>query len=370
MSTLVPQAAHQPSLSPQNITTENPSRDVRRFLQHWSDVDFVSERLNVSSPGLPAVTRRAKSRSIAGCIAQGLEYLSAAAATPLLTKPLPLFYAAENLAKATSIARDPALTSSDFKSHGISGDDAKRYSIRNLRCKTSKPGKDTWSHFFRVANTDIVSLTRTIDGVGQVSTLRLQGTAKLPKAGRQLVFGDLVKHLPELVDDVPLVGWGHSYVVHLSSYRITYATGPPPATAVWLTLRHGHNVGAKAMIVSHESHLLKEFQKTKDVMDVMDYHAAAPEVNGPHIRMDVFGDLYMDFDGARLQLSESVIYLTALHILSHAVRYNAEQWKRLLDDHPRESILVDRFLDIALRKLPNLMLNHLGDDVYQFRFAR
>jgi len=35
----------------------------------------------------------------------------------------------------------------------------------------------------------------------------------------------------------------------------------------------------------------------------------------------------------------------------------------------RRRILVDRYLDIASRKIPNLILNLLHDDVYLFRFA-
>ena len=157
-------------MSPQSITTENPSRDVRRFLQHWSDEDFVGERLSARFSSLPAATRRTKARTVAGTVSQALEYLAAAEGTPLFTKPLPMFYAAENLAKAVAISKTASLMSSDFKTHGIAGDDAKRYSIRNLRCKVGKPGKDTWSHFFRVANADSVVLQRSVDGAGQQFT--------------------------------------------------------------------------------------------------------------------------------------------------------------------------------------------------------
>lgn len=105
-------------------------------------------------------------------------------------------------------------------------------------------------------------------------------------------------------------------------------------------------------------------------MDVIEYHGAGVSLDVPPLRMDVFGDIYVDMRGTRTELSEPLIYLAALHILSHAVRYTAEQWKRLLDDHPREAIVIDRFLDIVIRKLPNLVLNQLSGDIYLFRFAR
>ena len=201
-------------------------------------------------------------------------------------------------------------------------------------------------------------------------TYRTEYGVKLPKTGTALLFGDLVKHLPELVDDVPLVGWGHSYVVHLSAYRILIISGPPVQTTVYLTLRHGHNEAVKSMVGGRETDRLKNYMKGRDILDIVDYQQSAAVVDTPPMRINVFGDIYMDFRRTSRLFGEPIIYLTALHILSHAVRYNAEQWKRLLDDHPREAIIVDRFLDVALRKLPNLILNELHGDVHQFRFAR
>ena len=33
---------------------------------------------------------------------------------------------------------------------------------------------------------------------------------------------------------------------------------------------------------------------------------------------------------------------------------------QLLSDHPEEEVLIDRFLEVSARKLPNLALNHLS----------
>ena len=304
-------------MSPRNITTENPSRDVRRFLQHWGDETFVAESLVRRFPAVSAATRRQKSRTIASAISQGIGYLDAAQTTPLLTKPLPLFYAAENLAKGVAIALTALLTASDFKSHGISGDDAKRYSVRNLQCKVGAPRNDTWSHFFRASNVDSIVVSRDVDGRGVTSTIRTQYDTKLLPSGTKLVLGELLKHLPELADDISLVGWGHPYVVHLSSYRIQQTTGPPRNTAVWLTLRHGHNQDVRRMITSAEGTLLKGFAQSADQLDIVSYQCGAEDVEVPHMRMDVFGDLYMDFKRTLTVLGEPVIYLAALHILSH-----------------------------------------------------
>jgi hypothetical protein len=62
---------------------------------------------------------------------------------------------------------------------------------------------------------------------------------------------------------------------------------------------------------------------------------------------------------------ELASYYAALFILSDAVRYQG-QWQKVLDDHPEEEVLVDRFLDVAIRKLPNLALNHLTGAFHLF----
>lgn len=74
----------------------------------------------------------------------------------------------------------------------------------------------------------------------------------------------------------------------------------------------------------------------------------------------------MDFGRGRVSLAELPIYYASLFILSDMVRYQG-QWKRLLDDHPQEAVLVDRFLDIATRKVPNLVLNELSRTLYLFK---
>ncbi len=84
---------------------------------------------------------------------------------------------------------------------------------------------------------------------------------------------------------------------------------------------------------------------------------------------DTFGAVHFDSSGGRLVLAEPVIHHAALFILSSAVRYMAEDWKRLVDDHPAEAILLDRYLDLASRKVPNLALNLLTGTVYSFRFG-
>lgn len=125
------------------------------------------------------------------------------------------------------------------------------------------------------------------------------------------------------------------------------------------------------MIVDNEgpSGLLRDYLQTQDAHDTLMYLANAPtlaEIARPHIRGDIFGELYSDFSHSRQQLAEFPMYYAALFILSDVVRYQG-QWKRLIDEHPEEAVLIDRFLDIAIRKLPNLALNELARGVHLFK---
>src|SRR4051812_39444643 len=120
---------------PRIVSTEQPAVDVCRYLRHWANPDFtLSELLQVHAGAIPVEKRTRKARDIAASVAQGLELLENARASSLLTKPLPLFYATEALAKAVTIFLDPDLESADFKAHGLRGIKGTRYFVRTLAC--------------------------------------------------------------------------------------------------------------------------------------------------------------------------------------------------------------------------------------------
>ena len=294
-----------------------------------------------------------------------------------MTKPLPLFYAAEALTKAICVLSDAALEGESFRAHGLRGDKARRYVIRTLRCRTAPPGSDVWSRLLTLANFDLYTFEEVVDGAGQVGTLA--GNFGVPPAPEtELSLGDLLRHVPELAEDLTSAGWAHPYVVHarnLVARRNTGVPGGPPArVTIELVLRHAHNPATRDMIMAHVAPrgFLRNYTQRRDVLDILDYFAngsGPDEVSLPPMRLDIFGDTYMDFCRERAWLAELPIYYAALFILSDVVRYQG-QWHRLLNDHPEEEVLIDRFLDIAIRKLPNLALNHLAGEVYLFKIGR
>src|SRR5687767_12188341 len=100
------------------ITTESPSRDARRYLRHWAGRDFADARLKAKHPSLSADRRRTKVRQISVLVEQGIEFLESSEGSALLTKPLTLYYALENLGKAACIYTDAAFDLGSFGHHG------------------------------------------------------------------------------------------------------------------------------------------------------------------------------------------------------------------------------------------------------------
>jgi hypothetical protein len=360
---------------PRTITTENPGREVRRYLRHWANVERLDEQVRLRHPGTDAERRRRKARDISASVAQGIELLETASASSLLTKPLSLFYAVEALSKAVCILLDPALEGTSFRTHGLSGIQRRRYFVRTLSCRVNNPGPDVWSRLVANVPADLVPLSMTIDNVPQTNDLRGWLPTPPPRTATELILSDLLRHLPELAEDVAAVQWGHPYAVHAVTYNVRFATVAIAQSAtVQIMFRHAHNQETRQMIVDHErprGHL-RGHTRGQDLLDVIGYSAAATtldEIASAPIRSDIFGEPYMDFCSERIVLAELPIYFAALFILADAVRYQG-QWGRLLDDHPDEAVVIDRFLDIATRKVPNLALNELAGAVHLFRVGR
>jgi hypothetical protein len=185
------------------VTTENPGAEARRFLRHWADPGYVERQLRSRQSGVARVRRRTRARQIARSVHQGLAFLANADDSATPTKPLTLFYGAENLCKAACVWRDPQLLTDDLSSHGLSGErGVSRYSIKTIRCRVRRPRKDVWSHVARNFNHDRFSLEVRPSGEKPTVSDQVNRHGTLPAGTRQLPrFGDLIRHLPELLDD-------------------------------------------------------------------------------------------------------------------------------------------------------------------------
>jgi YaaC-like Protein len=354
----------------QVISTEDPSTDVRRFLRHWAAESFVDDRLREQHQGMGTDKRRTKARQVARLIHQGLDFLADATSAGTNTKPLALFYGAENLVKAACLCRDAKLGADDIRLHGLGGEyQTKRYSVKNLACRIKPPGKDVWSIVWGLFNCDRHRF-QVINEKSEQSVSDYNWRYATPPlaAKSELFFGDLIRHLPDLANDVELAGWGTPWTVRADGLRTT-KVNPVGQDTIRFDLRHGYRNSVIEMIDACESGPLRELTREKETLDVYEYSGKVPLKMAP-IRSDVFGGQFLDLSPNKRQMGEIPIYLAALFTLSDVVRYQAEHWLRLLHDHPAEEIVVERFLDIACRKFPNLILNELNNEIYEFKVAR
>jgi hypothetical protein len=346
---------------PREIATEQPAIEVCRYLRRWAHREFVEEEIQRRHAGLSQDVRARKARDAAASIVQGLELVETARSSSILTKPLALFYATEALAKAVAIVADAGLEGTSFRAHGLRGVRERRYFVRTLACGVQNPWQDVWSRLCATANTDVLRYSYTRDGTPETADDFETHSQTPVRPGNLIVLGDLLRQLPELAEDIPLAGMSHPYVVHVSQYQVRWTSSSQTVQANFM-FRHANNDATKQMIVEHESArgALHQFSKIRDVLDVLEYRATtqADDLFIPERRMDIFGRLYMNFLRTQSYLAELPLYYAALFILSDAARYQG-QWQKLLGDHPEEEVLIDRFLDVATRKLPNLALNHL-----------
>lgn len=332
---------------------------MQRYLRHWTSRAFVEQGLASRHGGsLSVEQRRRKARDIAVCVEQGLEYLQAGETGSVLTRPLPLFYASENLAKAICAFLDPSLGADSFKAHGLVRDKAKRRSIKTLSAQVQNPGSDVWSHYLRLGNTERCSLKVNIDGVGRITDVPITFSPIIKKK-QVLELGHLLRMLPDLIEDVRNAGWEPSFAVHISNYSIRQQSGPPNRTEAELTLRHGHHKATADLIRSREKTKLAGYERVRDNLDVLRYRRNSEGGIEAALRQNMFGELFFDLNQGHVDLAEPIVLFASLFIMSSATRYDPEQWQRLLERSPAEAILVDRMLRLLVESCQILLLMYL-----------
>ena len=349
------------------VPTENPTQEVNRWLRRWTDTGFADEQLARRHPSLTKQQRRTRAREVALHVTQGLEYVASSEASSVLTRPLPLFYAAENLAKALVIVATGTLTVADFRVHGLTGDKQRRYSMKNLRCRVAPAGRDVWSRVVAATGIEHVILRWSLDGRGLEGEVQQTRNVAAGAPGRELRLGELVKRMPELQRDVIAADWGSPHIARIESYSLVMASGPPETRSFSLRMDTMHDPGTQKLIQEAERRELRGFTKTFEHLNAIEYAHAGPSAPLVAVRQDLFGVPYADLGREIGYLSDIALHVAALFILSELVRYQPDKWKRLLDEHQLETVLVEHYLEIAARKVPNLVLNEMLGQCIVFR---
>lgn len=96
------------------------------------------------------------------------------------------------------------------------------------------------------------------------------------------------------------------------------------------------------------------------------------KIGGPEVGIySIFGDKFLPLahvkNSTNLFPSQEILMLVGLHILGYMSRYRPEIWNPFVrGDESGERLIVERFLSVCQRYLPNLVLNRLHGQRIQF----
>ena len=359
---------------PVTVISEQPSKDVVRLLRYWADPPWVQERLALRHPTITSGQRERAIGPIVHAISQGIELLDSAAGTSLFTRPLPLFYAAESLARGLCLVLDPTLTTAAFQRHGLTREKRKRHKLSTYCClRDANPRPDVWSQILRLTNADWITHEINLQTGSAIRDQRVELVAPQLAAGRALPIGPLLRELPELTLDLELAGWETPYVIRTDGFNVHEGAGeggPTYSAHFFLRVGHGNDSKSARQLVLEHPVVKKKYIIARDTLDVLQVNVVdvQPEMpTGLPMRVNLVGDVFVNIRRSAGYLAELPTYFAALLTFSEAVRYVPEEWWRLITNRIGDANLMQRFLDMAERKVPNLVLNELNGGLHLFR---
>ncbi|MDO8616907.1 MAG: YaaC family protein [Dehalococcoidia bacterium] len=189
--------------------------------------------------------------------------------------------------------------------------------------------------------------------------------------GQATVTGRMGWSLSELFGSIPEL---------LDEYRRCYPSEKPFVLFVEETERDGaaaervslsdvHRIGEPHDVLSRVTGLSEEylpFQQTGEYV-VLRPKFGASGLDDYTITGQKVLFLRHHKEGRAVMFSQPVVYLMVLFALSYLARYHPEKWNPFVQsDETGERLLVERFIRIAARGLPNLMLNALHHERMEF----
>jgi hypothetical protein len=299
----------------------------------------LGKRRKNTPPGSELLDRKAA--QISYCILQAHEYYKAAEAVTIHTSPLLYFYGMLSLAKAVIVANDPVKLLGDIKYHGL------RYDKAGGRAGA------------------LDEQTALLDGGVFDELTEVICNFRYP---RRVTFKlkDILAISPELREVYEVYYGEPSRTVYGSAHVLSsdpYVIELSPAE------RH-------ADIASYIPEVAEVFQITHGKSGRLTLKAGAsrskqcfaeyrPVVGG----MYIVGDLVYIHDGAKdsRHLMPPLADYIAMYIMSDCVRYQQDLWGNVVQGKTTGAIgLVDLFISVSRRRYPNLILNTLFGEAFDY----
>lgn len=325
------------------IATDNPKEDQWKLIGQYAYPTNINRYAKVHklSPSVETVNY------IAGCIRQSEAYFTAAEAAPLDISPLLLYYGATNLLAGVSALLTG--TKSLIEHHGMYADKTTVAApmLGGFQIKTSNSSGGALQSFCDVLSTGCVMTTGGLWSVKEI-----------------------LGSIPDLSQD----------------YETCYEEPPPHVIPVVILKAAMHGIR-----FTHERIAMSDLEKYASPQAVIELIGGlkdgyiTPRYNIPSDSVplyykqeaketgtySIFGKKYLQLvhvkAGKRLDPSQLILLYMGLYALGYLSRYYPERWNPFVrSDDTGERLVVEKFLAICQRYLPNLALNQIRKARVQF----
>ncbi|BCJ87462.1 YaaC family protein [Effusibacillus dendaii] len=334
------------------LRTEEPYRKMWDTFVYFENEQTASRYLRerYEKIGLPDPQRSAylaTPKLIFG-IKQARQYYRAAESCDIMTKPLLLYYGMMSLARAFIASCDPDYPSNtSVLKHGLSTRKLKRDSYQFME--------------------DEIRIQK--DGLFIVLHQLLGGS---PFSDKQKVYiKNLLAVIPELADGYQRL-YGLPSVCELHTRQTenkTYWDLPR-----WLLQAANHTREEFLSLLNRMSG--NSYNLPKDIFQLAEsdppgrlhvYHLS-PVTFHPLLIYDFYGQSYIRYPLADdTVIPEISLHFMVMFVLGMLCRYETERWgEMILSYYSQDVYLINEFLNISMRKFPNLILNELFGEQYIF----
>lgn len=387
-----------------NITSENPIRQIWKLLRFFLDVPSVSNTIR-SIHGIPQgkfdryVKKQA--RQIGYCIRQAEEYFHASSQVGLPTRPTLLYYGAVSLSQALVLLRQDGTHSLDalrkkqkHNHHGLDlargslettyqSDETKTF-LSSIQCDCHTKNGIPWGQFvlfYRSLVPCAFHIQMETHDHGKSTFLRSdvpQNCADLLPldclTSKRLNALDLVKSLPDMYFTLKQLGirsdlcrgsvkcnvtrhykkdeQGAEQVEKIKETSDFFVDGITPSQKAHLLAfykKHSPNINLQADLGSNiHLRLTREYAPSDEVGSV--YY---PDI------IDDTNDLKFYILEPETYIPEPAVHFILLYCLGMLARYYPDLWMQAIDENVQIAELTDSLLNIIYRKFPNLILNQM-----------
>lgn len=277
---------------------------------------------------------------------QGTSYFHSAKQSEVSVRPLLLYYGITSLMKAVILIKDPYYPrTTSVLQHGITTRKKKKnnYTFQKDEIKVQKDG-----------------LLPLFSQLVITEPLELHSKYKVL---------DLLSLLPELQESFSLLYQKKTMldlsVTRESSSSCVFSFSNKELENHSLTFTEARSLFSSTLSVNEQ---IVTFSEDNLSITLLSSEASyIPERDHTQIFRDYRGDYFLYIDQPLTVSNEIVIYNMLSYILGMLCRYDTELWGEILFSFNSSDLyIIEEFLQLTLRKFPNLILNQLFDETIIF----